>query len=260
VFSRQLKALGRRGDVALAISTSGASENVLAGVRAARTAGMRTIGLVGRGGSPLEELVDLPVVVRSDTPPAIQEEQLAVEHALCAYVEEVLFGEGTESDARGKPGKIVDWDRLLPLREVWRRQGRRVVWTNGCFDLLHVGHVRSLEAARRLGDVLVVGLNGDESVRRLKGNGRPIVPVEQRAEVLAGLEVVDHIVVFDEATPESALARLQPDVHCKGADYARGGLPEAETVEAYGGSVELLPQVPGVSTTELARQLHAAER
>src|SRR5690348_9449394 len=116
--------------------------------------------------------------------------------------------------------KITSWDALLPWREAARRDGRTVVWTNGCFDLLHVGHLRNLQAARALGDALVVGINDDASVRRLKGPGRPIVPAAERAEMVAALACVDAVVLFGEDTPETALARLRPDVHCKGADYA----------------------------------------
>src|SRR6202007_955821 len=113
--------------------------------------------------------------------------------------------------------KVLSWDRLLEWRARARRGKKPVVWTNGCFDLLHVGHVRNLQAARALGDVLVVGVNSDASVRRLKGPSRPLVPDRERAEILAALECVDHILIFDEPTPEAALARFQPEVHCKGA-------------------------------------------
>jgi rfaE bifunctional protein nucleotidyltransferase chain/domain len=255
VFARQIEALGRRGDVAIAISTSGESPNVLEGVREARSRGLLTIGLVGPGPSELERLVDLPVVARDTAGPAIQEAQLAIEHALCAHVERELFGDDARRPVERAAAKVVGWDELLALRETWRRDGRRVVWTNGCFDLLHVGHVRSLEAAAALGDVLVVGVNSDETVRELKGPGRPIVPAAERAEVVAGLEPVDHVVLFEEPTPEAALDRLRPEVHAKGADYADKPIPERAVVEAYGGTVELLPIVPGVSTTALAERL-----
>ena len=257
VFARQVEALGRPGDVAIAISTGGTSPNVLAGVRAARRRGLVTIGLVGAGPTPLEELVELPVVVPQRGSPPVQEAQLAIEHALCEVVEARLFGDGQpESAPAGEAGaKVVDWPELLELREVWREEGRRVVWTNGCFDLLHVGHVRSLEAARRLGDVLVVGVNSDETVRELKGPGRPLMAAEQRAELVAALAAPDFVVIFEEPTPEAALERLRPEVHAKGADYAGRELPERAVVEGYGGTVELLPLVPGVSTTELARRL-----
>jgi rfaE bifunctional protein nucleotidyltransferase chain/domain len=258
VFARQIEALGRRGDVAVAISTSGTSPNVLEAVREARARGLVTIGLVGPGPSELERLVDVPVVVRDAEGPAIQEGQLVIEHALCAYVERALFG-GTEElqPTAHAASKVVSWDELLSLRETWRRDRRHVVWTNGCFDLLHIGHVRSLEAAARLGDVLVVGVNSDESVRALKGPGRPIVPAAERAEVVASLESVDRVVVFEEPTPEAALDRLRPEIHAKGADYADKPLPERAVVEAYGGRVELLPLVEGTSSTAIAARLGA---
>ena len=154
--------------------------------------------------------------------------------------------------------KIVEPSSLLSLRARYRQAGRSVIWTNGCFDLLHAGHVRSLHAAGQLGDVLVVGINSDESVRRLKGPSRPILPQRDRAEAIAALECVDHVVVFAESTPVEILARVQPDVHCKGADYAPPDgkpIPERAVVEAYGGRVAFLPMIPGISTTELVRRI-----
>src|SRR5271165_6836875 len=109
--------------------------------------------------------------------------------------------------------KILNRRELLRARERARAEARTVVWTNGCFDLLHVGHLRSLQAARALGDLLVVGVNSDASIRRLKGPQRPLVPLAERVELLCGLACVDHVIPFDELTPEAALARLQPDVH-----------------------------------------------
>jgi len=154
--------------------------------------------------------------------------------------------------------KLLPWDDLLAVREQARRDGRVVVWTNGTFDLLHPGHVSSLQAARALGDVLVVGLNSDASVRGYKGPTRPILTQGERAAMLAALECVDYVVVFDEPTPEAALARLRPDVHCKGAEYAPPHgrpVPERAVVEGYGGRIEYLPLVPGVSTTELLTRI-----
>jgi rfaE bifunctional protein nucleotidyltransferase chain/domain len=147
---------------------------------------------------------------------------------------------------------VTRWETLLDLRQRWDEEGKIVVWTNGCFDLLHAGHVRSLRAARALGDVLVVGVNSDDSVRRLKGPSRPILPVEERVELLAGLKCVDHVVVFEEATPDRSLLLLKPDVHCKGEDYAPPEgkpIPEASLVESYGGKVAFLPLLRGISTT-----------
>jgi D-beta-D-heptose 7-phosphate kinase / D-beta-D-heptose 1-phosphate adenosyltransferase len=132
-----------------------------------------------------------------------------------------------------------------------RRAGGRLVATGGCFDLLHRGHISLLNQARALGDALVVCLNSDASVRRAKGVGRPLVPQEDRAQVLNALAAVDGVIIFDEKTPTSLLARLQPDIWVKGQDYANRILPEAEAVERNGGCVVLLPVVPGYSTTGL---------
>jgi D-beta-D-heptose 7-phosphate kinase/D-beta-D-heptose 1-phosphate adenosyltransferase len=138
-----------------------------------------------------------------------------------------------------------------------RARGGRVVLTNGCFDLLHPGHVRYLTAARALGDVLVVALNGDASVRRLKGAQRPILSLPERAEVLAGLAAVDHVIAFDEDTPIALVTALRPDVLVKGADWAEDDIAGATEVKTWGGRVERIPLVPGVSTTEIMRRIRA---
>jgi len=138
-----------------------------------------------------------------------------------------------------------------------RRQGGTIVATGGCFDLLHAGHVRTLEAARALGDCLVVCLNSDESVRRLKGPERPIVGERERAEVLRSLSCVDDVVVFDEDTPEAVLERIRPDIWVKGGDYSAARLPEARTIERWGGQVVTVPYHLGHSTTALAAALAA---
>ena len=136
-----------------------------------------------------------------------------------------------------------------------KRNGRRIVFTNGCFDLLHPGHIGSLEQARALGDALVVGLNSDASVRQLKGAGRPVLPERERAEILAALECVDAVVIFDELTPREIIARLLPDVLVKGADWPGDQIVGREEVEAAGGRVVSIPVVPGYSTTEILRKI-----
>jgi rfaE bifunctional protein nucleotidyltransferase chain/domain len=136
-----------------------------------------------------------------------------------------------------------------------KRNGRRVVFTNGCFDLLHPGHIRGLELARELGDVLIVGLNSDASVRRLKGAGRPVIPEKERAEILAALESVDAVVIFDDLTPRQVIAGLLPDVLVKGGDWPSDQIVGREEVEAAGGRVVLVPVVPGYSTTAILRKI-----
>lgn len=154
--------------------------------------------------------------------------------------------------------KLSDWPTLLAARDAARRAGQVVVWTNGTFDLLHPGHISSLQSARALGDMLVVGVNSDRSVKAYKGPNRPILTQDERAAMLAALECVDHVVIFDEDTPVESLTKLQPDIHCKGAEYAPPHgrpVPERAVVEAYGGRIEYLPLVPGVSTTDLLQRI-----
>lgn len=148
-------------------------------------------------------------------------------------------------------GKILSLEELLAVRERLKAQGKTVVLTNGIFDLLHVGHVRYLRGAKALGDVLIVGLNSDASAQALKGPKRPLVPQGERAELLAALEAVDYVVLFDELTAERLVAALQPEIYAKGGDWALESLPEVGAVAEYGGRIEILPQVPGRSTQVL---------
>lgn len=136
-----------------------------------------------------------------------------------------------------------------------KRNARRVVFTNGCFDLLHPGHIRILEQARALGDVLIVGLNSDASVRKLKGEGRPVVAEGERAEILAALECVDAVVIFDALTPLEVIARLLPDVLVKGGDWPGDRIVGREEVEAAGGRVVSIPVVSGYSTSEILQKI-----
>jgi len=133
----------------------------------------------------------------------------------------------------------------------WRSRGRRVVLANGCFDLLHVGHVRYLSAARGLGDALVVGLNSDASVRRLKGPGRPLMPADERAELIGALAAVDLVVVFDEDRADALIARLRPDVHAKGTDYSEESVPERAAVLTAGGRVAIAGDPKSHATRDL---------
>ena len=144
----------------------------------------------------------------------------------------------------------VTRDNLSAFAAALRAHGQRIVFTNGCFDILHVGHVRYLGAARALGDCLVVGLNSDASVRRLKGPERPVNEEADRAEVLDALRAVDYVTIFDEPTAEDLIARIRPDVYVKGGDYTLDTLPEAKIVQQYGGRVAFVDLVPGRSTTK----------
>ena len=151
--------------------------------------------------------------------------------------------------------KILSPEALARELDIRRTGGYRIVFTNGCFDLLHVGHIRYLRQARRLGDVLVVAVNSDDSVRRLKGPSRPVQPEEDRAEILAGLECVDYVVSFDEDTPLALIERLRPDVLVKGADWQKDQIVGREVVERAGGRVATISYVEGVSTSALIERI-----
>jgi D-glycero-beta-D-manno-heptose 1-phosphate adenylyltransferase len=154
-------------------------------------------------------------------------------------------------------GKIISRSKVRALGEQLRREGRRIAFANGCFDLLHVGHVRYLQAAREQGDVLVVGVNGDCAVTELKGPGRPLLPAEARIELVAALESVDFAVIFEDLTAENLLSDLRPHVHCKGTDYSLETVPERALVESLGGEVRIVGDAKRHSTRELIDEITA---
>jgi D-glycero-beta-D-manno-heptose 1-phosphate adenylyltransferase len=147
--------------------------------------------------------------------------------------------------------RVVDRARLLQIVETSRNQGMKIVLANGCFDVLHVGHVRYLSAAKALGDLLIVGVNSDEQARRLKGEGRPLLPQDQRAEIVAALEPVDFATIFDEPTVEQLLLTLKPDIHAKGTDYTEETVPERDVVRSYGGGVAIAGDPKNHSSSEM---------
>ena len=148
---------------------------------------------------------------------------------------------------------LLDLDAAVRVAGQWRREGKRLVLANGCFDLLHVGHVRYLEGARRLGDVLLVGINSDRSVARLKGPGRPIMTAEERAELVGSLAAVDGVVIFDEDTADALVRALRPTVHAKGTDYTTESVPESAAVRETGGRVAIAGDPKQHATRDLIR-------
>ena len=159
------------------------------------------------------------------------------------------------SDRNPQGSRIVDRAALLDRVRARRANGATIVLANGCFDTLHVGHVRYLQGARALGDFLVVGINSDHQVAILKGKGRPLMPQNQRAEIVAALEMVDLVTIFNEPTVEDLLLALRPDVHAKGTDYTEATVPEGEIVRSYGGRVAIVGDSKGHSTSELIARL-----
>ena len=155
--------------------------------------------------------------------------------------------------------RILDRNRLIARVAIARRNGARVVLANGCFDLLHVGHVRYLEGACALGDLLVVGINADEQVRKLKGEGRPLVPERERAEMVAALRAVDFVTIFQEPTVEALLRAVRPDIHAKGTDYTEETVPEREVVRSLGGRVAIVGDPKQHSTSGMLKVLSQQE-
>ncbi len=152
-------------------------------------------------------------------------------------------------------GKIVSIDELRRERQRLRAEGRQLVFTNGCFDILHVGHVRYLQSARNLGDALVVAINSDRSVRELKGAGRPIVNEQERAEMLAALSAVDYVTIFDDISPRALITEILPDILVKGGDYELDEIHGREETEAAGGRVLSLPFIEGASTSSIIERV-----
>jgi len=157
-------------------------------------------------------------------------------------------------------GKILNRDELKGRVAEWRRAGERITLANGCFDLLHVGHVRYLHAAKQLGGRLVVAVNADESVRKLKGEGRPLTPANERAEILAAIADVDAVVIFAEPDVRALIRELKPDVHAKGTDYTADTVPERDTIAEYGGRVEIVGDPKDHSASEIIRSRMGARR
>jgi rfaE bifunctional protein nucleotidyltransferase chain/domain len=160
-------------------------------------------------------------------------------------------------DASALSGRVLDADAAAAWREEQRAAGRTIVFTNGCFDIVHAGHVHYLAWARALGDALVLGLNSDASVRALKGEERPFTPFADRAAVLAGLRSVDIVVEFSERTPEVLLAKIKPDIHVKSGQYRVEELPERYVVESNGGRIVLAPHEAGKSTTDIVARIRS---
>ena len=153
--------------------------------------------------------------------------------------------------------KIVTWETLKAEVEKRRQAGKTIAFTNGCFDILHVGHVQYLQAARELGDLLILGLNSDASVRAIKGEKRPIVPEAERAEVVAALTAVDFVTFFDDTTPLKLIETLRPDILVKGGDWSEATVVGSEAVRSWGGRVAIIPLTPGASTTNIVEKVLA---
>lgn len=249
VFARQVEALGRPGDVLVAISTSGRSANVLRAVEAAVGRGMTVVALTGADGGGLAHAAHVALCAPGRETAHVQEWHGVMLHAVCEFCED-LWTRAPGVPVLRRAGVLTRADAAARCA-LCRECGISVAFTNGCFDLLHAGHLATFEHARALADCLVVGVNSDDSVRALKGSGRPVVSLRHRVRMLAALECVDAVVVFEEATPLELIKALRPDVLVKGADYAEEEIVGAAEVRSWGGRVERVPLVEGVSTSRI---------
>jgi D-beta-D-heptose 7-phosphate kinase/D-beta-D-heptose 1-phosphate adenosyltransferase len=168
-----------------------------------------------------------------------------------------LRGEDEDKGETTAMGKIVNLDQLIRIRKKAKRDHKKVVFTNGCFDILHRGHIECLKKAKSFGDLLIVGLNSDSSVKKLKGDKRPIVPQEDRAEILASLWMVDYVCIFDEETPDKIISALIPDILVKGNDYKKKEIVGKDVVESHGGKVLTVKEIRGKSTKNIIQKIVA---
>ncbi len=254
VFSRQVEALGQTGDVLVAISTSGNSANVIAAVAAARRRGLEVIGLLGRDGGKLQQLVDVALTIAVPETAHIQECHIMIGHIWCAAVDASL-----QPCAVVPAGGVLDEAGAIAAARAAQAAGERVVMTNGCFDILHPGHVAYLRQAHALGQRLIVAVNDDDSVRRLKGAQRPVNALAHRLQMLAALDCVDWVVPFGEDTPQRLICALLPDVLVKGGDYRPEQIAGADCVLVAGGEVKVLDFVDGHSTTGLIERIRSTQ-
>ena len=247
VFARQLQGLGQKGDVLIGISTSGNSANIVEAFKTAKEEGITTVAMTGSKDSKLSELADVTLRSGSKKTPEIQGIHGIIVHSLCRAIEDEIFNKATATSLPSK--KILTGKEIKTLAEAIKNY--KAVFTNGCFDILHPGHVYILKECRRQGELLIVGLNSDDSIKRLKGPTRPYHKFEDRANVLASLECVDYVIGFDEDTPKNLIEALTPKVLVKGGDYTPETVVGADWVTSHGGECVIIPLLEGHSTTKI---------
>ena len=155
--------------------------------------------------------------------------------------------------------KVKNFTQIAEIVNELKRKGKKIVFTNGCFDILHSGHIKLLKKAKELGDVLILGINKDKSIKKLKGKGRPIMNEKQRIEIISAIEFVDYVVPFGQPTPEKLIKRIKPDIIVKGGDYKKNEVIGKDIVEKYGGKVYIFPLVKNISTTKIIKKIKKME-
>lgn len=247
VFSRQVSGLGYEGDVLIGISTSGNSTNIVEAFKEAQSKSISTIAMTGSKDSKLSALANITLRAGSTKTPRIQEIHSILIHSLCRAIEDEIFNKASAPALPSK--KILKGEEIKVLADAIK--GYKSVFTNGCFDILHPGHVYILNECRKQGELLIVGLNSDDSIKRLKGPTRPYHKFEDRANVLAALECVDYVIGFSEDTPKDLIEALTPNILIKGGDYTPETVVGADWVTSHGGKVVIIPLLEGHSTTAI---------
>lgn len=247
VFARQVQGLGKSGDVLIGISTSGNSANIVEAFKTAKEMKITTVAMTGSKDSKLSAIADVTLRSGSAKTPRIQEIHSILIHSLCRAIEDEIFNKATTPALPAK--KILKGEEIKQLAEAIKNY--KSVFTNGCFDILHPGHVYILNECRKYGEMLIVGLNSDASIKRLKGSDRPYHKFEDRANVLAALECVDYVIGFDEDTPKELIEALTPHTLIKGGDYTPETVVGADWVTAHGGQCVIIPLLEGHSTTRI---------
>ncbi|MBU1121185.1 MAG: SIS domain-containing protein [Candidatus Omnitrophota bacterium] len=225
IFSRQVEALANKQDVVVAISTSGNSENIIRAVKKAKDLGIVTVGFLGKDGGKLKSIVDVSLLIPSFDTGSIQEMHILAGHIICEIVESVMLGAddvNKEADQHISTKEVSKVQDLLSLKLIVKEaksKGKTIGFTNGCFDLIHPGHIKILREAKSKGDILIVGLNSDSSVKKIKGQNRPVLDQISRQQVLESISFVDYIILFKEDTPHNLIKELRPHYLVKGEDY-----------------------------------------
>ena len=255
LFSRQVESLVKDQDLVIGISTSGNSVNVANGLTQAAAIGAATVGLTGMRPGIVGDAADVTVNVPDSVTARVQECHILIGHFWCDYFDSNFASQRVLCESSKEDTGIVSEDALEVKIKEAKARGERVIMTNGCFDILHPGHVDYLRKAKLLGERLVVALNDDASIKRLKGDSRPVNPLSTRSQMIAALASVDWVVPFSEDTPERLYQRMLPDVLVKGGDYKTEDVAGGPAVIAAGGQVKIIEFLEGYSTTSLIENI-----
>jgi len=247
IYSRQIEALGKKDDVVICLSTSGTSPNIVELIDASHKIGIKTVLLTGALNKTNLPLCDIVFKVNTETTALVQEVHLSIIHMICSHLEELYKINRTKKEVK----------KIIELRNLEIQENKRpdIVWVNGCFDVLHRGHISFLREAASLGNELWVGLNSDKSIKQLKGPHRPIQQQLERAETLALLPWVSRIIIFDETSPSQAIYKIRPQIIVKSKEYISVQIPEESAINSLNIEVVYLDKIDGISTSNLVSQI-----